>query len=77
MVRPRKKSRRGSELRLWATSIIDPQLHKDSSVMVRALQEVAETLPDPGPDPDPREALVGKLRDWADRLESDEPPDSQ
>ena len=46
----------------------DPEIARDSEMMVDALREVAATLPPPAPDPSPREELTSRLEAWADSL---------
>jgi hypothetical protein len=68
MARRRRQPERGTEARLWATKMNDPEMARDSEIMLAALREVAGTLPPPAPDPDPREVLTSRLEAWADRL---------
>ena len=77
MSRRRRRPRRNPELRLWATKMADPELHRDSTVMVEALQHLAGQLPSPGPDPSPQQQFIGHLRELESRCivppESDHP----
>ena len=69
MTRKRRRPKRGAEVRVWATSIADPELARDSAVMLEALKEVAATI-EPRPDPVPGIDWDGLFR----RLGEDTPP---